>query len=286
CWPPKRPQDGEWILHALDVGQAGAVVIQTARHAFLFDTGLRSGPDSDDGARVIRPFLQAQGIARLDALIVSHADIDHVGGLRSLLQAVPVQQSFSSFDLRGHLTREAAMLGVPGDLPPLPLAMSPCHYGARWHVDGVSFEFLWPLAGQSDAGAGKGNRRNAQACVLRLRGEHHSALLPADIGVAQEAALVGRGLGYIDVLLAPHHGSKSSSSPAFVNETQPLHVVAQAGAWNRYGHPHPDVQIRWQRSGAVFWRSDRHGAVTLHSSAGGLSAVAARQAWRRYWQAP
>ncbi|WP_317135378.1 DNA internalization-related competence protein ComEC/Rec2 [Pollutimonas sp. M17] len=284
CWPPKRPHEGEWTLHALDVGQAGAIVIQTARHAFLFDTGLRSGPDSDDGARVIRPFLHAQGIVKLDTLIVSHADIDHAGGLRSLLQAVPVQQSYSSFDLAGYLKREAALLGMPGQLPPLPLAMSPCQYGMTWHVDGVSFEFLWPLGNPDGPRAGNGSRRNAQACVLRLRGEHHSALLPADIGAAQEAALVDRGLGYVDVVLAPHHGSKSSSSPAFVNETQAWHVVAQAGAWNRYGHPNSDVQSRWQRSGAAFWRSDWHGAVTVHSSAGGLRATSARQASRRYWQ--
>lgn len=285
CWPPKRPLHGDWTLHALDVGQASAILIQTARHVLLFDTGLRSGLDSDDGARIIWPFLRSQGIVKLDAMIVSHADIDHAGGVRSLLQAVPVQQSYSSFDLRGYLKREAALLGMPGQLPPLPLAMSPCEYGMTWHMDGVSFEFLWPLKNPADAKPAARSRRNAQACVLRLRGEHHSALLPADIGAAQEAALVDRGLGYADVVLAAHHGSKSSSSPVFVNETQPLHVVAQAGAWNRYGHPSPDVERRWQGGGAVFWRSDLHGAVTVHSSGKGLVAVSERQASRRYWQA-
>jgi competence protein ComEC len=284
-WPPKRPLQGDWVLHALDVGQAGAVVIQTAHHAFLFDAGLRSGPDSDDGARIIWPFLRSQGIARLDALIVSHADIDHAGGVRSLLQAVPVQQSYSSFDLQAYLKREAALLNVPGQLPPLPLAMSPCEYGMTWRIDGVSFEFLWPLKSPTGTRSPAGKQRNGQACVLRLRGEHHSALLPADIGEAQEAALVDRGLGYIDVVLAAHHGSRSSSGPSFVSETQPLHVVAQAGAWNRYGHPSPDVERRWQQGGAVFWRSDRHGAVTLHSSRTGLAVTSARQVYRRYWQA-
>jgi competence protein ComEC len=284
-WPPKRPLQGEWTLHALDVGQAGAIVIQTAQHAFLFDTGLRSGPDSDDGARIIWLFLRSQGIAKLDVMIVSHADIDHAGGLRSVLQAVPVQQSYSSFDLQAYLTREAALLDMPGQLPSLPLAMSPCEYGITWHIDGVSFEFLWPLKNPSDARRTARKQRNDRACVLRLRGEHHSALLPADIGASQEAALVDRGLGYADVVLAGHHGSKSSSSLSFVNETQPLHVVAQAGAWNRYGHPNPGVERRWQRSGAVFWRSDRHGAVTLHSSGRGLAATSVRQASRRYWQA-
>src|SRR3546814_6852889 len=92
CWLPKRPLHGDWTLHALDVGQASAIVIQTASHTFLFDTGLRSSPTSDSGARIIWPFLRSQGISRLDAMIVSHADIDHAGGARSVLQAVPVQQ--------------------------------------------------------------------------------------------------------------------------------------------------------------------------------------------------
>src|SRR3546814_13677871 len=92
CWLPKRPLHGDWTLHALDVGQASAIVIQTASHTFLFDTGLRSSPTSDSGARIIWPFLRSQGISRLDAMIVSHAEIDHAGGARSVLQPVPVPQ--------------------------------------------------------------------------------------------------------------------------------------------------------------------------------------------------
>ncbi len=297
-WMPPRPGEGGWRLHALDVGQAGAIVVQTARHSLVFDTGLRSSPVSDDGARTVWPFLRSQGIRRLDALVVSHADIDHAGGVRSLLQAAPVEQSFSSFDLQSYLRREAGLLGEPGRLPFLPLAMTACEYGLHWDVDGVSFEFLWPLAVEpfsdgraADRGTRSGKaphptaKRNDHACVLHIRGRHHSALLSSDIGAAQEAALVERGLQPVDVVMAGHHGSKTSSSAVFVNAVQAVHVVAQAGAWNRYGHPHPDVEARWKRSGASFWRSDRHGAVSFDSGPDGLAVRSERQAARRYWQA-
>lgn len=285
-WWPSRPPEGSWNLHALDVGQGSAVLIQTARQAVLFDTGLRSSAKSDAGARIIWPFLRAQGVNRLGALIVSHADIDHAGGVRSILEAVPVAQSYSSFDLLAYLKREARLLGVPGQLPPLPPAMSSCTYGMSWHVDGVTFEFLWPLAapGAIAATPASSKVRNEQACVLRIRGRHHTALLTADIGSRQEADLVARGLGKADVVMAAHHGSKTSSSPEFVAETQAVHVVVQTGAWNRYGHPDDGIQTRWQDSGAQFWRTDHHGAISLQSRETGLQARSERLAARRYWQ--
>src|SRR5690606_2053306 len=156
-----------------------------------------------------------------------------------------------------------------------------------WHVDGVTFEFLWPLPSPDtdpSVSSPKGKARNAQACVLRIRGRHHTALLTADIGSREEAGLVSRGLGSIDVVMAAHHGSKTSSGPELVAEVQAVHVVAQAGAWNRYGHPAAHIQTRWQDSGARFWRTDRHGAISLYSRADGLRARSERLAARRYWQ--
>ncbi|WP_353153655.1 DNA internalization-related competence protein ComEC/Rec2 [Pollutimonas bauzanensis] len=283
-WTPKRPPEGGWDLYALDVGQASAVVIQTARHALLFDTGLRSSATSDDGVRTIWPFMRAMGIKKLDVMVISHADIDHAGGLRSMLLAAPVEQSYSSFDVLEYLKREARMLGDPGVLPPLPLAMSPCEYGMTWEADGVAFEFLWPLTPNSISKQSKRSQRNDGGCVLRIRGVHHSALLPGDIGVSQEKALADRGLEPVDVVLAAHHGSKNSSSPQFVDAVQARHVVAQAGLWNRYGHPSPEVQERWQEAGAEFWRTDQQGAFIVHSRQSGLTAQSERQFARRYWQ--
>ena len=283
-WRPERPPEGAWDAYILDVGQAGAVVIQTARHAVLFDTGLRGSATSDAGARTIWPFMRAQGIRKLDVMIVSHADIDHAGGARSLLASVPVEQSFSSFDLLGYLRREAGLLGMPGRLPPLPRAMSPCEQGMGWTVDGVDFEFVWPPSTPGSGRSARRTRPNDHACVLRVEGRHHSILLASDIGAVQEAALLERGLPATDVVLAAHHGSRNSSSPAFIRAMRAEHVVAQAGKWNRYGHPSPLVQKRWEQSGARFWRTDAQGAVHVRSRADGLAADGARQTWRRYWQ--
>lgn len=283
-WSPKKPPEGAWNLHAIDVGQASAILIQTARHSLLFDTGLRSSAASDDGARTIWPFMRALGIKKLDVMVVSHADIDHAGGLRSVLLAVPVEQSYSAFDLTAYLKREAGLLGMPGQLPPLPRAMLPCKYGMTWQVDGVAFEFLWPLPQVATKRKAPRKQRNDGGCVLRIRGRHHSALLPGDIGSAQEIALANRVLEPVDVVLAAHHGSKNSSDALFVDAVQARHVVAQAGLWNRYGHPSPAIQARWESSGAIFWRTDQHGAITLQSRDSGLSAHSERQFSRRYWQ--
>jgi len=283
-WRPERPGQGEWHLHALDVGQGSAIIVQTAQRSLLFDTGRRASPDSDSGGRIIVPALKALGERGLDVLVVSHADIDHAGGLRSVLEWGAVGQSYASFDLAAHVRREASLLHMPGQLPRLPAAESPCRYGQQWQVDGVSFEFLWPLDTASEGLFESGTKgRNARACVLRIRGRHHAALLTGDIGVEQERALVDRGLGPVDVVMAAHHGSRSSSHPLFVQAVDASHVVVQAGADNRYGHPAPAVVRRWEAAGAVLWRTDRHGAVSIYSSSQGLLTHASRFTRKRYW---
>ncbi len=296
CWQPARPDQGGWSLYALDVGQAGAVVVRTAKHVLVFDAGARHSPDADDGTRVLAPFLRSLGVRRINTLVVSHADLDHAGGVGGLLQAFRVDQAYSSFDLTSYLAREAQLLGTQ---PMLPQRLARCEYGVTWQVDGVTFEFLWPtkhFAASLVQGTGdkthspklsgrRGNARNAGSCVLRIRGAHHSALLPGDIGKREEFMLVDRGLEKVDLVLAPHHGSKSSSSPRFVRATKPSDVIAQAGFQSRHGHPSPEVQARWSDHGARFWRTDLHGAVIVHSEAKGLSVSAVRDKNRRYWHA-
>lgn len=283
-WRADRPEPGDWRLTALDVGQAGAVVVQTARHALVFDTGLRTGPDSDSGARTILPHLRATGVRRIDALVVSHADIDHAGGVRSLLSALPVMQSYSSFDFDAYLRREARLLGRTGDLPPPPGAMSACVAGGAWEMDGVHFQFVWPPKAADAERGRKRAKRNDEACVLMVRGTHHSMLLTSDVGVAQESALLRAGVSGVDVVMAAHHGSRHSSGELFVQAMRARHVIAQAGKWNRYGHPDPGVEARWKSTGAAFWRTDRQGAVVVRSESTGLSVETTRSAQARYWQ--
>lgn len=277
CWRPERPAPGYWTITALDVGQGSALVIETASQAWLFDTGPRQGEAMDAGARVVAPFLRARGHRRLAGLVVSHADLDHAGGLGSVLAAIPVEQAYASFDLPAFLRTQADGASRAAQAH-LPSGARRCQAGQAWQVDGVEFRFLHPPR-PAQARPGQGN---VHSCVLWVRGHAHAALLPGDIGAAQERELAP-GLPRADLVVAPHHGSATSSSPALIGAAAATHVIAQAGYLNRFRHPAPPVQARWQRAGAMFWRTDRHGAVAVMSSATGLAARAESLAARRYW---
>ncbi|CAM5188908.1 Competence protein ComEC OS=Castellaniella defragrans OX=75697 GN=HNR28_000274 PE=4 SV=1 [Castellaniella defragrans] len=277
AWAPPVPDEGEWDLHALDVGQGSALLVRTARHALLFDTGARHSRDSDEGARTVLPALRALGVGKLDVLVVSHADLDHAGGTRSVLAGVPVEQTYGSFDLEAWSRRESRQLGA-GDTP-APRAV-PCLAGSHWRVDGVTFEFLWPLDVQA---VRRTRETNDGSCVLRVRGAHHNLLLTGDIETAAEARLVERGLGPVDVVVAAHHGSRTSSSAPFVGAVQARHVILQVGRWNRHGHPNDAVLTRWTRAGARTWRTDRQGGIVARSRAQGLTMYSVLESSRRYW---
>ncbi|MCB5362985.1 DNA internalization-related competence protein ComEC/Rec2 [Pusillimonas sp. CC-YST705] len=284
CWRPTPLPEGEWRMTALDIGQGGAWVVQTARHTLLFDVGARHSATSDAGSRVVVPHLRAEGISAVSELIVSHADLDHVGGVRSLLDSVPVQRSFTSFDLAAFLRKEARQLGEQA-LPTFPHAMERCEQGRSWQVDGVHFDFIWPLAGAAGWPDARDTKaRNANSCVLRVRGAYHSALLPGDVGAPQETRMVALGLvPPVDVMMAGHHGSRHSSAAAWVAASSPALVVAQAGRWNRYGHPHPDAIGRWRRQGSEFVSTSEQGAIIMHSTAQGLRWAGQKSLRRRYW---
>ena len=275
CWRPERPAPGFWSLAALDVGQGGAVLVETATQAWLFDTGPRHGEAADAGERVVAPYLRARGHRRLDGLVVSHADLDHAGGLASVLAALPVDVSYASFDLPALLRKQ----GGDAAAAPLPRSVRRCEAGLAWQADGVRFAFLHPPA-ESAARPGRGN---ADSCVLLLEGHAHAALLPGDIGAAQERRMAP-DLPRIDVVMAPHHGSATSSSAALVAAAGARHAIAQAGYLNRFRHPAASVEARWRQAGAAFWRTDRDGAVLAVSRVAGLQ-VRAQRAARRYWHA-
>ncbi|WP_236844132.1 DNA internalization-related competence protein ComEC/Rec2 [Bordetella trematum] len=276
-WRGERPEPGSWRLTALDVGQGGAVVIETARHVLLYDTGPRHYRAGDEGERIVVPFLRARGIAHLDHLVVSHSDLDHAGGLASVLAAVPVGQAWAPFDLRTWLAREARLREDATALA-APRQQS-CEDGQGWEMDGVRFRFLHPPAGMTASLPRTAG--NAQSCVLLIEGRWRRALLPGDVAVAQEALWADR-LPAVDVVLAPHHGARGSSGAALVAASQARHVLVQAGRWSRFGHPAPQTVRRWQRAGAEVWRSGRDGAVVVQ---GGrvLQVDGWRSRARRYW---
>ncbi len=278
-WPPLvRPAAGGFDVLAADIGQGTAVLVRTRHHLLVYDTGPQYSRDNDAGLRVLLPLLGARGERRIDLLVLSHRDIDHVGGAASLLAGQPVAALQSSLEAGHPLLAQAARLGVPA---------SRCDAGQRWTWDGVAFEWLHPTP-QEHADARKSN---ALSCVLRVADSTgRSMLLTGDIEAPQEAALLQRlyaGGGSTlasTVLLVPHHGSRTSSSAEFIDAVQPRTAVVQAGYRSRYGHPAPDVMQRYVDRGIEVVRSDQCGAWLWHDGVGACTRDVRRRYW--HWTAP
>lgn len=274
----ERPAEGELWLDVLDVGQGLAIVARTAGHVLLFDAGPRYASGEDAGNRVVAPYLYAQGIDRVDGLIVSHDDSDHSGGAVSLAASHRPAWALASFaDLPAEWVSPSgqALLHQVGQI-------RPCLVGQNWEWDGVRFELLHPTANHYRNGH---YRDNDRGCVLKVATRHGAVLIPADIERLGEMSLLERVPEQLqaEVLIAPHHGSGTSSMPEFLAAVQPRWVVIPVGHRNRFGHPKPDVVRRYLDSGMTVLRTDRDGAVSLRLDARGIRPVSAREAGRRYW---
>ncbi len=285
--PVARPPPGQFELVAADIGQGTAVLVRTQHHLLLYDTGPQTAPDSDAGTRVLLPLLRARGERELHLLMLSHRDTDHVGGAAALLAALPVKSLSSSIESSHPLRLQAAARGVPH---------TPCQAGQRWQWDGVQFEVLHPQPADLVLGESRSVKSNALSCVLRVQaadtGETAgpSVLLTGDIEAAQENTLVqthaASGALRSQLLLVPHHGSRTSSTAAFIAAVQPQMAVVQAAYRSRFGHPAPDVVARYDSRGITMLRSSRCGAFTWPAPAeatDGGAWTCQRQLGRRYW---
>lgn len=270
-WQSPRPALGQFELLAADIGQGNAVLVRTATHALLYDAGPRYSAHSDAGARTLVPLLRALG-ERLDVLVLSHRDSDHTGGAFAVLAQQP------QATLIGSIEEEHALQALR--------PVQPCQAGQRWHWDGVDFAVLHPLA-DADAPAAHGRTPspNTLSCVLRMTSQQGVvALLVGDIEKAQEQALLARAAPLAaDVLLVPHHGSKTSSSAAFIDAVQPRVGLVQAAYRSRFGHPAPEVVQRYRERGVRVIDSARCGAATWHSVRPD-QVQCEREVQRRYWQ--
>ena len=266
---PPGPKPGELWLTVLDVGQGLAVVARTEKHALLYDAGPAFNASADSGSRVIVPYLRSEGVAQLDALVVSHDDNDHAGGAGSVLDAIPVGMLWASLPA-GHAVLEA------------PTWRLPCLAGKQWEWDGVTFAFLHPL---DEPPAGRRIRANNRSCVLRIESPGGRVLLTGDIERAAERELLQRApqLLAVEALLVPHHGSASSSTAEFVKQVAPRWAVFAVGYRNRFGHPREDVLARYRDAGSTLLRTDAGGALQLRFRAEGVEILAERERSRRYW---
>lgn len=266
---PPRPDAGELWLTVLDVGQGLAVVAQTKHHALLFDTGPGFG-ETDSGSRIIVPFLRGEGIRHIDRMIVSHADSDHSGGALSVLQAVTVEQLLSSLDERHAIPQAIA-------------DRQKCHAGQQWTWDGVQFKMLHPLPNDYSHPRRQPNVNN---CVLKITTAHGSVLLPADIEAKDEQALLARDPDKLraTVLIAPHHGSRTSSTDAFVQAANPAWVIFTVGHLNRYNHPNAAVTARYRDQNSRLLHSDSDGAIAARFADNTVIVERWRRLYRRYWR--
>lgn len=264
---PPAPGAGEAWVTALDVGQGLAVLVRTANRALLYDAGPSFGADADSGERVIAPVIRALGIDRIDLLVITHQDTDHVGGAASILENFEVDRMRSS---------------LPGTHPLLGLApgAARCAAGEAWAWDGVRFAFLHPADAQAAA-----RRANDLSCVLRVEAGGRSMLLTGDIERIAEMDLVRRAPEALrsDVLLVPHHGSRTSSSPEFLAAVRPAVAVAPVGYLNRFGHPNAEVLQRYAAADVPVRRTDLEGALTVRLSTAGVALEAERARRARYW---
>jgi len=271
-WTPARPAPGEARVTVLDVGQGLAVHVQTASHDLIYDTGPAFSADANSGERILLPYLRAGGVRRLDSLIVTHQDNDHSGGAEALLTGIPVAEVRSSLS-QNHPARLIA--GA---------RHQPCVAGQVWDWDGVHFTMLHPARAADDS---PGSKTNDVACVLRVDAAGLGVLLTSDIEAVSEAALLQGSAAQLasDVLVVPHHGSRSSSTTAFIEATRPRRVIFPVGYLNRFRHPNAQIWARWAATGAEMWRTDTAGAVHvhLHLAPGGPRIEAAREAAPRYW---
>jgi competence protein ComEC len=267
---PSPPADGRFRLTVLDVGQGLSAVVETRRHSVLYDTGPRYGPASDAGARVVAPNLRALGIEHLDLMIVSHADSDHSGGALSVLDAMPVRRLMSSLASDHPIVER--MRG----------ASSGCVAGTSWTWDGVTFSVLWPRA--SDYGD-PSIKTNDMSCVVRVDGSVGSAILTGDVEARDESSMLNAAANlHADVVVVPHHGSRTSSTQPFVEAIGASLALFTPGYRNRFGHPRPEVVMRYRAIGAAIVRSDADGAVELELGGNDpLEWHTARVERRRYW---
>jgi competence protein ComEC len=257
----EQPKAGEVLLTLLDVDQGLSAVIQTQHHSLAFDTGAKFADSTDMGDAVLLPFLHHQGVNNVDHLIISHADNDHSGGAESLLAEMPVQQISSSAAPWAEYAN--------GNY---------CQAGQSWEWDAVKFQILSPPAEPFSS-------ENDNSCVLQISTAKQRFLLTGDIERNAEQWLVEQYGSQLQshVLIAPHHGSKTSSSESFLQQVAPELILIPAGYLNRFHFPHPSVLARYQRLGADWLNTADKGAISLYSNDAGLIVLSEKKKQQRYW---
>lgn len=261
CYVPQHPGENECWLTILDVGQGLSAVVQTKNHVLLYDTGPEfSGWDA--GANVVVPCLRMQGVKNIDTMVVSHGDTDHIGGAQSVLNV------FSNTNVLTSAPEKFAQRNVQR-----------CYAGQRWSWDGVDFHMLSPAKTSQLVG-------NNASCVLKVTVGANSILLPGDVESVSERLLVdnyGKDLNST-ILVAPHHGSDTSSTAPFIHAVMPKYVLFPVGYRNRFNFPSKQVVARYLENKGIPLNTAQNGAITFKfNMQGALSYALYREEHQRFW---
>lgn len=259
--PVEQIEQDEWLMTLLDVGQGLSVVIETRHHVLVYDTGAKFSQQSDMGKAVVIPFLKMRNRNQIDTLLISHADIDHAGGAESIVKQMTVHQVMTS------------STEVLNEFDPIH-----CQRGQQWNWDGVDFEVLFP---STEMLTGDNNN----SCVLKVTSKYGSVLLTGDIEKDAEQWLTINDGDELqsDILLSPHHGSRTSSTKSFLTHIKPQYVLIPAGYLNRFHFPHPLVIKRYRAIGAKVYNTAESGAIIVSVNQSGINVQPSRESLGKYW---
>ncbi len=247
---------GSAELTMIDVGQGDALAVRSPMGRWLLIDAGPAGGRFDAGAARVLPYLRERGVDRLEALVITHADLDHFGGAESVLSAVPVESIVDP--------------GVPAPKEPWARLLKQASSAdlrwtvvddrTEWNLDGMVVEVWRPP--DSLIAESEGSGANAASLVIGLRYGSFRALFTGDAPVVVEEE-AGRRFGDVTLLKVGHHGSKTSTSEAFLEAIRPEVALISVGRRNRFGHPEPEVLRRLEGTGARILRTDRHGTVRV-----------------------
>ena len=285
-------KSGEFRATVLDIGQGTAVLVETATRKLLYDTGPIQGKHDDAGQRVILPYLRGRGIDRIDRMVISHSDSDHVGGAASLLKNIHFDSMMGSLPNNNALLLNLQLRKIPS---------IPCRYQQHWTWDGVEF-LIWHPHEETLFQNQYSLKPNEMSCVLEVRNKNTSFWLTGDVEKRGEEEISNRldqiALNAIGgrelIFMAPHHGSKTSSSVGLLTKLSPSVAFAQNGYRNRYGHPHPTITARYEGLGIPFLQTPKTGAQIWQFGRNPGASVSflrwdSKRLWRRnvdYLEAP
>jgi len=264
-----RPDEGsELALHFLDVGQGDAAAIRTPGGHWILVDGGPIGRGSDAGRSVVLPFLRRHGVRRLEAIVLSHAHADHLGGVPSVLDRMTVSEVIDP----ALASAEPLYAGFLAQVDEVDAAWMQARRGDGFMLDSVRFRVLHP----DTTWIGWGQDLNENSIVLLVEYRGFRAVLAGDAGLPAEAALAGR-VGRADLLKVGHHGSRGATGSTWLAELNPTTAVISVGDGNRYGHPAPEAMARLAAAAVEVFRTDRDGtievrtdgrAMTIHSRRG------------------